>query len=63
MVDHVLNRLAEQYHVSKAEIVSEMERSIEEGYRNRTEDWCRIFGDRKPSIEEFLQELVREVSN
>ncbi|MDO4647022.1 MAG: sporulation initiation factor Spo0A C-terminal domain-containing protein [Eubacteriales bacterium] len=61
MNNSVLQTLAKQHHVTVDEIRAEMEFAIEEGYKKQTATWQKLFGDRKPTIEEFLDAMVQQI--
>ena len=58
----VIKQIALKNGVSEEEVREEMERSIHEVYLQKSPSFVETYGDRKPSLEEFLENTVKQVN-
>lgn len=58
----VIKQLALKNGVSEEEVREEMERSIHEAYLQKSPAFVETYGDREPSLEEFLENTVKQVN-
>lgn len=63
----VIKQIAKEYGVSPREAEREMMKSIQQGRENPDPQarakWIKMFGDRTPSVEEFINAIAKEVKN
>ena len=57
----VLKQVALQNGVSEEEVREEMKKSIHEAYLQKSPAFVAAFGDREPSVEEFLENTAMQV--
>lgn len=59
----VIKTLAKREGVSVDEVLREMDKAIEVAYEQREENklWMESFGDEKPTVEQFLMWLTKNV--
>ena len=57
----VIRMVAEKNGVSEEEVRSEMEKAIHEAYLLKSPGFIKAFGDREPSVEEFIEQTVMDV--
>ena len=50
-----------QNGVSEEEVREEMQKSIHEAYLQKSPKFVKMFGDREPSLEEFLEKMAKRV--
>ena len=60
-IKDVLKQVALQNGVSEEEVREEMQRSIHEAYLQKSPKFVKMFGDREPSLEEFLEKMAMRV--
>ena len=58
---HVIKQVALQNGVSEAEVREEMQKSIHEAYLQKAPAFVAAFGDREPSVEEFIENMAMQV--
>lgn len=58
----VLKQVALQNGVSEEEVREEMEKAIHEAYLQKSPAFVETYGDREPTVEEFLENTVRQVN-
>ena len=61
-MSEVIKMIALQNGVSEEEVREEMERSIHEAYLQKAPAFVETYGDREPSLEEFLENTVKQVN-
>lgn len=63
----VIKQLAKEYGVSPREAEQEMMKTIQQGRENPNPQaratWIKLFGDRTPSVQEFINTIANEVKN
>ena len=59
--EELLKRIAEINGVTVDEVKEDIHKSIQEAAMNPTAEFKRAFGDRIPSIEEFLSEMASKI--
>ena len=57
----VFKQIALQNGVSEEEVREEMQKSIHEAYLKKTPAFVAAFGDREPSVEEFIENMAMQV--
>ena len=57
----ILKQVALQNGVSEEEVREEMQKSIHEAYMQKSPAFINTFGDREPSVEEFLKKMADQV--
>lgn len=57
----ILKQVALQNGVSEEEVREEMQKSIHEAYLQKSPAFINAFGDREPSVEEFLKKMADQV--
>ncbi|MBQ6439215.1 MAG: hypothetical protein IJJ06_03625 [Mogibacterium sp.] len=57
----ILKQVALQNGVSEEEVREEMQKSIHEAYLQKSPAFINTFGDREPSVEEFLKKMADQV--
>ena len=58
----VLKQVALQNGISEEEVREEMKKAIHEAYLQKSPAFVETYGDREPSVEEFLENTVRQVN-
>ena len=58
----VLKQVALKNGVSEEEVREEMEKAIHEAYLQKAPAFVETYGDREPTVEEFLENTVRQVN-
>jgi len=58
----VLKQVALQNGVSEEEVREEMKKAIHETYLQKAPAFVETYGDREPTVEEFLENTVRQVN-
>ena len=58
----VLKQVALQNGDSEEEVREEMEKAIHEAYFQKSPAFVETYGDREPTVEEFLKNTVRQVN-
>ena len=56
-----IKQVALKNGVSEEEVRKEMEKSIHEAYLQKSPEFVKMFGDREPSLEEFLEKMAMRV--
>ena len=57
----ILKQVALQNGVSEEEVREEMQKSIHDAYLQKSPAFINTFGDREPSVEEFLKKMADQV--
>lgn len=57
----VIKQVALQNGVSEEEVREEMQKAIHDAYLQKSPAFVAAFGDREPSIEEFLENTAMQV--
>ncbi len=57
----VLNQVALQNGFSEEEVREEMQKAIHDAYLQKSPAFVAAFGDREPSVEEFLENTAMQV--
>lgn len=57
----VLKKVALQNGVSEEEVREEMQKAIHEAYLQKAPAFVAAFGDREPSVEEFIKNMAMQV--
>lgn len=60
-IDEVLAKVAEKNGVTVEEVKAEMQKSIHEAAQDPSSAFKENFGDKEPSIEDFLKKISKEV--
>ena len=60
--EELLKRIAEMNGVTVDEVKGDIQKSIQEAAMNPTSEFKKAFGDRVPSIEEFLSEMASKIT-
>ena len=58
----VLKQVALQNGVSEEEVREEMEKAIHEAYLQKSPAFVETYGDREPTVEEFLEKTAKKVN-
>lgn len=58
---NVIKEVAKKNGVSEEEVRKEMQKSIHEAYLQKSPAFINAFGDREPSVEEFLKKMADQV--
>ena len=58
---NVIKEVAKKNGVSEEEVREEMQKSIHEAYLQKSPAFINTFGDREPSVEEFLKKMADQV--
>lgn len=58
----VIKQIALKNGVSEEEVREEMEISIHEAYLQKAPAFVETYGGREPSLEEFLENMVKQVN-
>lgn len=58
---NVIKEVAKRNGVSEEEVREEMQKSIHEAYLQKSPAFINTFGDREPSVEEFLKKMADQV--
>lgn len=58
----IIEQVAKNKGVSVEEVMSEIQKSIDEAAKNPTEEFKKAFGDRVPSGEEFIKFTASKAS-
>lgn len=58
---NVIKEVARKNGVSEEEVRKEMQKSIHEAYLQKSPAFINTFGDREPSVEEFLKKMADQV--
>lgn len=61
-LDEILGKVAKQNGVTLEEVKEEIQKSIHEAAKNPSPEFKASFGDREPSIEEFLVMMSSKVT-
>lgn len=59
--EDMLSKIAENNGVSIDEVRAEIQKSIQEAAKNPSPEFKKAFGDRVPSVEEFLEEMTSKI--
>ena len=57
-----LKKVAWQNGVSEEKVREDMQKAIHEAYLRKTPDFIATFGDREPSVEEFIENMVMKLN-
>ena len=57
----VIKQVALQNGVSEEEVREEMQKAIHDAYLQKSSAFVAAFGDREPSVEEFLENTAMQV--
>ena len=58
---NVIKEVAKRNGVSEEEVREEMQKSIHEVYLQKSPAFINAFGDREPSVEEFIKKMADQV--
>lgn len=58
---NVIKEVAKRNGVSEEEVRKEMQKSIHEAYLQKSPAFINTFGDREPSVEEFIKKMADQV--
>lgn len=60
-LNRIIQEIADEEGMTIEEIIKYMDEAIESAYNIRNSEFVKLFGDKKPTIEEFLEIINAEI--
>ena len=61
-MEKTIKRIAQEHNTSPASVEADMKEAIHAAYLNRTPAFIALFGDREPTVEEFVKAVTEKVT-